>query len=74
MPDKVWSEAAKQKHTVLDLDGNKLPCVSCGKPCPPITQKGNTDQAEEVRQNLYSQLWVAKKNFNVGGKRYCYFV
>lgn len=25
-------------------------------------------------KNLYSQLWVAKKNFNVGGKQYCYFV
>ncbi len=25
-------------------------------------------------KNLYSQLWVDKKNFNVGGKQYCYFV
>ncbi len=25
-------------------------------------------------KNLYSQPWVAKKNFNVGGKKYCYFV
>ena len=25
-------------------------------------------------KNLYSQLWVAKKNFNVGGKQCCYFV
>ena len=25
-------------------------------------------------KNLYLQLWVAKKNFSVGGKQYFYFV
>ena len=36
--------------------------------------EGRGNAPQQAGQNLYSQLWVAKKNFHVGGKQYCYFV